>query len=159
MIRELLAVPPRAGEGVHAWLFRVARQLHAHLPAGEFVQLLEYRVADGGRAVPRNEVVAAVQNLLPGALPASSRSTCISTREVKWPKVIQERRAAIIRDGGGLADFGKFLRFALKTASNTRRKSLTNFFRATRFFAVASRNRNSTQGRVEIGAVKWRNCN
>ena len=38
-LRELLAAPPRAGEGVHDWIFRVARQLHAHLPAVEIVAL------------------------------------------------------------------------------------------------------------------------
>jgi hypothetical protein len=40
-LRDLLAAPPRAGEGVHPWLFRVARHLHAHLPAGEIIGLLE----------------------------------------------------------------------------------------------------------------------
>ena len=52
-IHDLLAAPPRAGEGVHNCLFRVARQLHAHLPAGEIVALLENRVANCGRHVPR----------------------------------------------------------------------------------------------------------
>jgi hypothetical protein len=66
-LQGLLAAPPRAGEGVHQWLFRVARQLHAHLPAGEIVRLLENRVAQCGRAVPRFEILAAVQNSLPCA--------------------------------------------------------------------------------------------
>ena len=44
-IVDLLASPPPAGEGVHNWLFRVARQLHAHLPAVEIVTLLESQVA------------------------------------------------------------------------------------------------------------------
>ena len=48
-LRDLIASPPRAGEGVHPWLFRVARQLHAHLPAVEIVALLETRVASCGR--------------------------------------------------------------------------------------------------------------
>ena len=30
---DLLRSPPRAGAGGHGWLFRVARQLHAHLAA------------------------------------------------------------------------------------------------------------------------------
>ena len=46
---ELLGACPRAGEGVHAWLFKVARQLHAHLPAIEIMRLLESRVANCGR--------------------------------------------------------------------------------------------------------------
>jgi hypothetical protein len=48
-LEEMLESPPHAGEGVHDWLFRVARQLHAHLPAGEIVSLLENRVATCGR--------------------------------------------------------------------------------------------------------------
>ena len=40
-VRDLLATVPRSGNGVHRWLFRVARHLHAHLPAGAIVTLLE----------------------------------------------------------------------------------------------------------------------
>jgi hypothetical protein len=32
-LKETLTAPPRAGEGVHNWLYCVARQLHAHWPA------------------------------------------------------------------------------------------------------------------------------
>ena len=60
-LQDMLAAPPQAGEGVHGWLFRVARHLHAHLPAGEIVSLLESRVANCGRFVPRNEIVEAVK--------------------------------------------------------------------------------------------------
>jgi hypothetical protein len=102
-LQDLIASPPRAGEGVHAWLFRVARQLHAHLPAGEIVRLLETRVAQCGRHVPRSEIVAAVQNALPCAWQPNGRSAPAQAVS-KWPAVNQEQREAIIRDGGGLAD-------------------------------------------------------
>ena len=101
-LRALLVAPPRAGEGVHGWLFRVARQLHAHLPAGQIVRLLESRVADCGRYVPRNEIVSAVQDSLACAWRPSQRA--IQKPAAKWPAVNQEQREAIIRDGGGLAD-------------------------------------------------------
>ena len=100
---DLLRSPPRAGEGVHAWLFRVARQLHAHLPAGEIVRLLEAQVAQCGRAVPRSEIVAAVQNALPCAWQPSGKAG-MAQPVSKWPRVNQERREAIILEGGGLAD-------------------------------------------------------
>ena len=50
-VDEMLAAPPQAGAGgVHNWLFRVARQLHAHLPAGEIVACWKpARLAAGGR--------------------------------------------------------------------------------------------------------------
>ena len=106
-VRELLAAPPRAGEGVHVWLFRVSRQLHAHLPAGEIVQLLESRVATCGRHVPRNEIVSAVQSSISCAWQAGGRRNDFLNSPPQartWPTVNQEQRAAIIRDGGGLAD-------------------------------------------------------
>ena len=100
-IDEMLAAPPRAGEGVHNWLFRLARQLHAHLPAVEIVALLESRVQGCGRHVSRKEITDAVQNAWAYAwMPGSNAAPAAS----KWPKVNQEQRAAILRDNGGLAD-------------------------------------------------------
>jgi hypothetical protein len=101
-LRDMLAAPPRAGEGVHDWIFRVARQLHAHLPAVEIVALLETRVANCGRPVPRHEIISAVQNSLASAWQPGQRTTATST--AKWPSVNAEQREAIIKDGGGLAD-------------------------------------------------------
>lgn len=102
-LTKLIQEPPHAGEGVHSWLFRVARQLHAHLPAVEMVALLEARVAGCGRHVPRNEILAAVQNSLQCAWEPSG-STPKPPPPRKWPDVNHEQRTAMIRDGGGLAD-------------------------------------------------------
>jgi len=102
-LRELLDAPPRAGEGVHAWLFRVARQLHAHLPAGEIVTLLENKVSNCGRAVSRAEIISAVQNSLPCAWQSKGVTAPVQSR-AKWPVVNKEQREAIVRDNGGLAD-------------------------------------------------------
>lgn len=102
-LQDLLAAPPRAGEGVHHWLFRVSRQLHAHLPAGEIVHLLETQVANCGRHVSRAEIVAAVQNALSCAWQPSGKAASAQAVS-KWPTVNQEQREAIICDGGGLAD-------------------------------------------------------
>src|ERR1035441_7210641 len=96
---DFLRSPPRAGEGVHVWLYRVARQLHAHLPAGEIIRLLETRVANCGRHVPRTEIVQAVQNALPCAWQPSGKAAPIHTLR-KWPAVNQEQRETIIHEGG-----------------------------------------------------------
>jgi hypothetical protein len=101
-LRDLLAVPPLAGEGVHVWLFRVARQLHPHLPVGEIVSLLESKVAHCGRSVPRQEIIAAVQNSI--ACTWQPRARGVPIQFSKWPAVNQEQRETIVRDGGGLAD-------------------------------------------------------
>lgn len=101
----LIAAPPQAGEGVHAWLYRVARQLHAHLPAGEIVNLLESRVANCGRSVPRSEIVSAVQNSFACAWQPTGRGATGAGKAVsKWPAVNREQREAIALDGGGLVE-------------------------------------------------------
>jgi hypothetical protein len=102
-LQELLTACPHTGECVHDWLFRVARQLHAHLPALEIVSLLESRVANCGRYVPRSEIIDAVRNSLECAWQPGSRSQSIHPPP-KWPGVNQEQREAIICDGGGLVD-------------------------------------------------------
>ena len=102
-LHDLINSTPRAGEGVHGWLFRVARQLHAHLTAGEIVSLLEKRVRDCGRHVPRNEIVAAVQNSIGCAWQPSGKPTPVQSVN-KWPALNQEAREAILRDSYGLAD-------------------------------------------------------
>ena len=101
-LRDLLATPPRAGEGVHAWLFNVARQLHAHLPAIEIIALLENKVVSCGRHVPRSEIVSAIQSALVSAW-QPERSAPVKPA-TKWPEANQTQRAAIVRNGGGLAD-------------------------------------------------------
>lgn len=104
-VLELLSIPPRAGAGVHSWLFRVARQLHAHLPAAEIVVLLESRVAECGRRVPRHEIISAVQNSLPCAWQPRGTSTVFSPEaSSKWPERNLERIEAIYSEGYGLAD-------------------------------------------------------
>jgi hypothetical protein len=102
-LREMLSAPPRTGEGVHNWLFRVARQLHAHLPATEIVSLLENRVANCGRFVPRSEIISAVQNSLSCAWQPGCRAQPIQAAP-KWPSVNQEQREAVVASGFGLVD-------------------------------------------------------
>ena len=110
-LQEMLRACPQSGEGVHRWLFRVARQLHAHMPAIEIVRLLERMSVNCGRSIPRSEIVSAVQNSLPCAWqPGSSQPIHAAP---KWPSVNQEQREAIIRDGGRAWWIsGKFRRFA-----------------------------------------------
>jgi hypothetical protein len=100
----MLAAPPRAGEGVHHWLFRLSRHLHAHLRAGEIVGLLESRVANCGRFVPRHEIISAVQNSISCAWHPRGNSTALkpAARET-WPECSPERIEAICVEGHGLA--------------------------------------------------------
>jgi hypothetical protein len=99
----MLASPPHAGDGIHLWLYKVARQLHAHLPAVEIVALLESRVQGCGRHVSRIEIEDAVKNSIVCAWQPRGNAATVQPA-AKWPGVNQEQREAIVRDGGGLAD-------------------------------------------------------
>jgi len=94
-ILEMLAAMPKAGEGIHHWLFRLARQLHAHLPAVEIIALLENRVQGCGRHVSRKEITDAVQNALACAWMPGSNAAPVPAAS-KWPKLNQEQRTAIL---------------------------------------------------------------
>jgi len=108
-LEKMLAAPPQHGDGVHRWLFCVARHLHAHMPAGEIIALLEKLVAGCGRHVSRQEIVAAVQNALQCAWQPEGQAP--STRSSSpWPVMNQEQRAAIAGAGAGLADLWELSR-------------------------------------------------
>jgi hypothetical protein len=100
---NLLASPPRTGEGVHTWLFKVARQLHVHLPTVEIVRLLERTVSNCGRLVPRGEIVSAVQSSMRCAWHPKDSSP-VAGPVSKWPAVDTSKRTEIVRNGKGLAD-------------------------------------------------------
>jgi hypothetical protein len=104
-LRDMAANPPRAGEGVHGWLYQVARQLHLHLPATEIVALLEARVANCGRYVSRKEIEDAVKNSIGCAWQPSRISTAFnSAGRSKWPEKNPEPIEAICAEGYGLVD-------------------------------------------------------
>jgi hypothetical protein len=108
-IHDLLANPPRSGEGVHRWIFRVSRLLHAYLPASEIVSLLENAVSNCGRHVPRSEIIDAVKNSLVCAWQPSgdpARKPAVP----KWPTVNHEQREAVARDNGGVVDLWELSR-------------------------------------------------
>ena len=89
-LTEKLSSPPQAGAGIHAWLFSTARQLHAHMAAGEIFEALTSATAGCERRVTRREIRDAVNN----------------SHAVKW-----ERKGGEVRGGdarrfslGGLPD-------------------------------------------------------
>lgn len=101
-LRELLDAPPAAGDGVHGWMFRVARHLHAHWPAGQIVRLLSERVASCGRHVPHTEITAAVRSSLDCAWQPLGRAGPAGSA-AKWPEPNPEQ-IEVVQQGAGLAD-------------------------------------------------------
>ena len=98
----LLAGPPPAGQGVHAWLYKCGRQLHTHFPAPESVRILAAHVEHCGRLVPLREIEEAVTNSLRTAWQPSGNS--VGHTVPKWPAPDLARIKALGRDGPGLCE-------------------------------------------------------
>ena len=106
-VRDLLSAPPRAGQGVNLYLFRLARVLHAYRTEREILAMLRASVAGCGREVGEQEILRAVENSRrvawqPGAANGPARPASASL----WPPREPARRAAVLAQGDGftLAD-------------------------------------------------------
>ena len=105
-LQTMLANCPRAGGGVHAWLYATARQLHTHIAdKREQADLLAAYAANCGRHIPRREIEAAVRDSEANAWrPQGPGQAARPEAKPTWPAVNQEQREAVLRDGIGLAD-------------------------------------------------------
>jgi hypothetical protein len=99
-LRDLLASPPRRGDGLNLWLYRVARVLHPYRSDGEIVELL--RAATAGEPIKHGEIERAVERSAAIAWKPGQPATV--RPQPAWPEENREQREAIIRDGGGLVD-------------------------------------------------------
>jgi hypothetical protein len=100
-VRDLLASPPRRGQGLNLWFYRVARVLHPYRDSAEIIELLE--AATAGEPVKHGEIERAVKRSAatawkPGQTPQSV------IQAAAWPKVNLEQREAVIASGFGLVD-------------------------------------------------------
>ena len=98
-VRDLLASPPRRGQGLNLWFYRVARVLHPFRDSAEIIELL--RAATAGEHVKHGEIERAVERSKatawkPGPTPQGA------TQASAWPKVNAEQREAVIASGAGL---------------------------------------------------------
>lgn len=100
-VRDLLASPPRRGEGLNNWLYRVARVLHPYRAANEIVLLLEAAIA--GEPVKPGEIERAVKSSAATAWKPGQPTTQMTHAPV-WPHVNAAQRAAIIASRVGLYD-------------------------------------------------------
>jgi hypothetical protein len=100
-VRDLLASPPRRGDGLNLWFYRLARVLHPFRTAAEIEQLLA--AATVGQPVKRGEIERAVKRSAATAWqPGQHRSPAPAPI---WPPVNAEQREAITARGIGLVDF------------------------------------------------------
>ena len=95
-VYDMLAAVPAAGEGVHNWLFRMARVLHPYRDEREIAAILHAATANCGRHVTDGEIGEAIANSKGVAWrPGSNPQT--PARESKWPEVNQEQCSAYHR--------------------------------------------------------------
>jgi hypothetical protein len=99
-VRDLLASPPKRGEGLNLWLFRTARVLHPYRPPAEIVRLLAAITA--GEPVKPGEIERAVERSAAVAWKPGQQVTI--TRAPAWPRVNPEQREAVTATGLGLVD-------------------------------------------------------
>lgn len=99
-VRDLLASPPKRGEGLNNWFYRVARCLHAYRSPSDIVKLLAAVTA--GEAVKPGEIERAVERSAATAWQPGQRATLPQTPT--WPRVNEEQREAVIATGLGLVD-------------------------------------------------------
>jgi hypothetical protein len=100
---DLVASPPRAGDGVHEWIFKVSRQLHAHRREEEIFQFLEASLEDCGRRVPDRELMAAVRNSKPVAWRPHNGGP-VHVAQPAWQQRNHNQIDALVRGGPGLYD-------------------------------------------------------
>lgn len=103
-LHDLIASPPRAGEGVHAWIFRVSRQLHAHRNEEDIFLLLKASLEGCGRRVPDRELVEAIRNSTSVAWRPHDNGGIGYVAQPAWPARDKAKIDAIVREGFGLYD-------------------------------------------------------
>lgn len=102
-LETLIASPPAAGSGIHDWMFNVARNLHAHLPAGEIENLIRSRVANCGRKVPDREIKDAVKRSIDFAWQPKGDAGSVTPAEDK-PQPDLAKIERLCAAGPGVAD-------------------------------------------------------
>jgi hypothetical protein len=96
-VRDMLASPPRAGEGVNLYLYRLARVLHPYRSETQIREILRAVTVGCGRFVREREIYRAVENSKGAAWGAPGRGPCCTPA---WPKINAEQREAVIASMG-----------------------------------------------------------
>lgn len=101
---DMLAAPPRHGDGVHQWLYRLARQLHAHRGETDICELLSATLSGCGRDVPAREIEDAVRASRATAWQPNGKGSNPPRllAQPKWPPINAELRARVVAEIGGI---------------------------------------------------------
>jgi hypothetical protein len=98
---------PKAGDGVHRWLFRMARQLHWHMGPEAILTLLRAKINGCGREVGDAEIINAINDSArvqwrPGDGVGGAYSS--RPQEAKWPAPNYFKVQELVHKGPRLAD-------------------------------------------------------
>lgn len=61
-LRDLIRCPPKAGEGVHKWIFKLSCRLQQHRKPEDIYEILRFAIDGCGRAVSDRELWEAIHN-------------------------------------------------------------------------------------------------
>jgi hypothetical protein len=104
-VQAFLTACPPAGQGVHSWLFRVARCLHRFFEnQAEIADLIETASFDCGRTISRREIEDAVRNSRKCAWVPGTKARQNDRVFRRWPPRNSEKIASIVKKGAGLCD-------------------------------------------------------
>ena len=96
---DILATPPRAGEGFHTWLFRAALALwKCNRTEHDIRAILENAASTCERRVTAREIEDAINDSRTGAFQPGNFA------QPRWPALDPELRQSIIKKGGGVVD-------------------------------------------------------
>lgn len=101
---DMIAAVPAHGGGVHQWLFKTSRQLHAHRNEDAIFALLRASVDGCGRSVPDSEIQAAIKDAAGCAWKASGTARPIEKPRPKWPARDENRITEILAEPFTLYD-------------------------------------------------------
>jgi len=104
-LKDMISSPPRSGDGIHLWLFRCSRQLHAHRSEEDIFLLLSASVEGCGRYVPEREIRDAITASKACAYQLNGPQP--TTRPTpKWPTTnLAKREQTVANDGEGVEGF------------------------------------------------------
>ena len=89
--------PPKSGDGVHRWIFRMVCCLMPYRAQDEIVAILGQALVECGRFVGESEIRAAIKS----SKLSSELSDCFesaSPSPTKWPTLDEEARSRIVRE-------------------------------------------------------------
>jgi hypothetical protein len=130
---DIIANPPRPGEGFHNWLFRAARALwKCGRDEPDIVAILESAATTCGRRVTTREIADAVKN---------SRASAFQPASLQWqawPSVNTEQREAITASGFGLVDLWEISPIRFEDAAAHTEKIIDVLFPGNPWLCVAA---------------------